>query len=66
MKVVKIWSKGQTAVFISESRWLLIETFRCTEFYQFVIQKTQKKDFHLSMNCWKWYFKLIPLKESGS
>jgi len=66
MKVVKIWNKGQSAVFVSESRWFLIQAVNCTEFYQPVIQKTLEKGLCLSMNCWKWYFKLIPLKESGS
>lgn len=50
MKVAKIWNKGQTAVFISESRWFLIETFNCTEFYQSVIQQTLKKGLYLSVN----------------
>lgn len=66
MKVVKIWNKGQSAVFVSESRQFLILAFNCTEFYQPVIQKILEKGLYLSTNCWKWYFKFIPLKESGS
>lgn len=66
MKAVRIWNKGQSAVSVSESRQFLIQALNCTEFYQPVIQKTLEKGLYLSMNCWKWSFKFIPLKESCS